>query len=421
MRRALTLGGLVVGAALLLAAAGSPRGIKEGGTFRIAVAVGIVTTIDPALVDIAGEGYVLDPACATLMRYPDKPPPASYRLTPELAEAEPVVSQDGKRYTFMIRKDARFSDGKRVTARAFARALERELDPSMDALPDPGWLDVVGAQDVVSGKATTPRGVSARGRSLTITFTKRRPDVTSLVSGLCAVPPALSADPEGAKPPLHSAAPYYVAQYVPGERLVLERNRFYRGNRPQHVDRFAVNLEVDLGSAAKLVASGAFDTVIGVNPLLDSADDLAKEYGVNRSRFFVEPGNGIRVFVINTSRPLFRKNPKLRQAVNFAVDRQAIAREAGAYGETPTDQFLQPGSPGFRDERIYPLRGPNLRRAKGARARPDTRREGCPLHKHEQPHRDEPGADPQAEPQGDRHRPRRQACPRSLRTAGHAR
>jgi peptide/nickel transport system substrate-binding protein len=50
--------------------------------------------------------------------------------------------------------------------------------------------------------------------------------------------------------------------------------------------------------------------------------------------------------------------------VNFAVNRQSLAREAGAYGETPTDQFLQPGSPGFRDERIYPLRGPNLRRAK---------------------------------------------------------
>ena len=35
VRRALTLAGLVVGAALLLAAAGSPRGIKEGGTFRV--------------------------------------------------------------------------------------------------------------------------------------------------------------------------------------------------------------------------------------------------------------------------------------------------------------------------------------------------------------------------------------------------
>ena len=67
------------------------------------------------------------------MAYPDKPRPAGYRLEPSLADAEPVVSRDGRTYTFTIRKDARFSDGKRVTARAFARALERILDPAMKA------------------------------------------------------------------------------------------------------------------------------------------------------------------------------------------------------------------------------------------------------------------------------------------------
>ena len=61
--------------------------------------------------------------------------PRGLRLRPELAEAEPVVSRDGKTYTFTIRKDARFSDGKPVTARAFARALERILTPAMES----GW------------------------------------------------------------------------------------------------------------------------------------------------------------------------------------------------------------------------------------------------------------------------------------------
>ena len=41
------------------------------------------------------------------------------------------------------------------------------------------------------------------------------------------------------------------------------------------------------------------------------------------------------MFFLNTSRPLFHKNPKLRQAVNFAVDRRALARELGASAETP--------------------------------------------------------------------------------------
>ena len=68
------------------------------------------------------------------MRYPDKPPPAGVRLAPDLAEAEPVVSRDGKTYTFTIREDARFSDGKPVTARAFVHALERILNPAMESL-----------------------------------------------------------------------------------------------------------------------------------------------------------------------------------------------------------------------------------------------------------------------------------------------
>jgi ABC-type transport system substrate-binding protein len=70
------------------------------------------------------------------------------------------------------------------------------------------------------------------------------------------------------------------------------------------------------------------------------------------------------VFHLNTSRPLFKNNPKLRQAVNFAVNRAALAREAGFLAEIPTDQYLLPGSPGHRDERIYPLKGPDLKKAR---------------------------------------------------------
>jgi peptide/nickel transport system substrate-binding protein len=349
-------------AALVLVPAAGTHGIKEGGTFRVATVVGIVTTIDPALPKLPVNLDLLDPACATLMAHPDKPRPAGYRLEPSLAKSDPVVSRNGRTYTFTIREDARFSDGKPVTARAFARALERILDPAMEGFVG-DWLTIVGAQDVVDGKAPTARGVVARGRTLTLSFTKR-PVGLDLMTGLCAVPPSLPSDPEGADAPLASPAPYYVSEYVPGERLVLERNRFYRGERPHHVTRFVANLAVDTGSAVDQVANGAFDTVLGVNAVAPRSEELAKRYGVNRSRFWVVPGFGIRVFHLNTSRRLFKNNPRLRQAVNFAVDRAAIAREAGFSGEIPTDQYLLPGSPGHRDERIYPLKGPDLKKAR---------------------------------------------------------
>jgi ABC-type transport system substrate-binding protein len=349
--------------ALLLAASGTARGIKEGGTVRVAVAVGSVNAIDPVFTSVAAV-FLLDPACGLLMGYHRKPAPAGTRLATDLAEAEPIISKDGRTYTFTIRKDARFSDGKPVTARAFAHALERILDPAMKSFRADGFDDIVGAQDVLAGKATTIRGLIAKGRTLTLRLTKRVPELLEDLTGVCAVPPTLPADPEGARAPLPSAAPYFVAQYVPNERLVLERNRYYRGERPHHVDRFVSDLAVDFGETVDQVATGTFDFCVNGVPA-ERQQELARRYGVNKSRFFVKPGNfALNMFHLNTSQPLFRNNPKLRQAVNFAVDRRALAREEGPLAETPTDQYLLPGVPGYRNERIYPLDGPDLRTAR---------------------------------------------------------
>jgi len=338
-------------AALLLVPAAGTHGIKEGGTFRVAFLVGFFDTIDPALVDLPSEGQLLAPACGSLLAYPNKPPPAGYRLAPSLAEAEPVVSRDGRTYTFTIRKDARFSSGAPVTARAFTRALERIRDPALESPLSTNFQDI--------------RDYSAKGRTLTLRLSKRVPQLPALTTGLCAVPPSLPADPEGAKAPLPSAAPYYVAEYRPGERLVLERNRFYRGERPHRVDRITADLAAGVGAAVDQVASGTFDYVLpAINAVSPRTEELALRYGVNRSQFWVRAGAGVRVFFLNTSRPLFRKNPKLRQAVNFAVNRKAIAREAGLHVETTTDQFLLPDTPGYRDERLYPRKGPDLEKAK---------------------------------------------------------
>jgi ABC-type transport system substrate-binding protein len=199
---------VTISSALLLAASGTAYGVKEGGTFRI---TGGPESIDPAL----DSSELLHPACGTLL--------TGANLRPDIAEREPVVARNGRTYTFTIRKDARFSTGAQVTAPAFARAIKRIRDPAMESRAAADYEDV--------------REVVADGRTLILRLTKPVRHLPTLIAGLCAVPPNLPADPEGARAPLASAAPYYVAQYVPGERLVLERNRFYIGSRVHHVDR----------------------------------------------------------------------------------------------------------------------------------------------------------------------------------------
>jgi peptide/nickel transport system substrate-binding protein len=361
MRRVSTLAVGAAVAALTLAASGSPRAVKEGGTFQVAFASGFFDGIDPALTVSSLGQPLLRPACGALMAYPDLPPPAGMRLAPDLAASEPVVSRDGRTFTFTVRKDTRFSDGTPVTARAFSRALERMLDPAMNAgAPDLASL-VVGANAVLGGKATSPSGVTTNGRKITFQLTKRASNFPSLTTTICAVPPNLPADPEGAKAPLPSPAPYYVGEYVPGERLVLDRNRFYTGTRPHHLDRIVADLAADEGSIVDEVASGKVDWGFVTNTTwAERTAELARRYGINRTQFFVDPLPFVRMFVLNTSRPLFRNNVKLRQAVNFAADRAALTTALGPSNATPTDHYLL----GFKTKRIYPLKGPDLATAR---------------------------------------------------------
>ena len=80
-----------------------------------------------------------------------------------------------------------------------------------------------------------------------------------------------------------------------------------------------------------------------------------------RQRYFSGPTPGLRALVFNPRRPLFAQ-AAMRRAVNYALDRPALARDADWPGPAgrPTDQHIPPGWPGFRDANIYPLGGPDL-------------------------------------------------------------
>jgi peptide/nickel transport system substrate-binding protein len=362
-------------AALLLAASGTARPIKEGGTFRVGMSGGLLVSIDPAFPGGAGLSHVLGATCAALMNQPDKPLPARLSLVPEIAADAPRITNGGRTYTFTIRKGVRFSTGAPVTARSFAYTINRLLNPAMNSPLAMLYKNIVGAQKVIDGKAATATGVIARGNTLVIRLKKPDGAFMLLVTaeGFCVLPETVPIDPEGVKAPVPAAGPYYVAEYVPGERAVLEWNRYYRGGRPHHIDRFVVDLTLDPTTILDRVESGELDSsFIRAADIGDRAEELRRKYGVNRSRFFVAPQRVVSMFVLNTSRPLFCKNPKLRQAVNFAVDREALLRERGRLSGSLTDQYLTPVMFGFRNERIYPLKGPDLRRAR-ALARGRTR------------------------------------------------
>jgi ABC-type transport system substrate-binding protein len=341
--------------------------VRSGGVIRIALRSADVDSLDPAVSYTVASFALLDTTCALLLR-PGK------GIVPEVAAGFPRISRDGRTYTFTLRSGFRFSDGTPVLASAFARAIERTLAPGVASPWADYTQDIVGAEDVRAGRSTSPSGVVARARTLVIRLKRVVPDFALRTTFLCAVPPALPADPEGVGA-LPAAGPYYVAEYRPGEQVVIRRNPFYGGRRTHHVDGFTADLRA--GSHEEVldrIERGSADWGFAVaTAYFDPGRKLVARYGINRRQFFLQPGSEFRGYALNTARPLFRSNPRLRQAVNFAIDRAALRRVGGGIHRSRlTDQYLLPGMPGFRDERIYPLAGPDLRRAR-ALARGHTR------------------------------------------------
>ena len=64
----------------------------------------------------------------------------------------------------------------------------------------------------------------------------------------------------------------------------------------------------------------------------------------------------VRYVAMNHARPLFKDNPQLAKAVNWAVDRQAFSAQGGYLFGKRTGQILPPGMLGYKPQGIYPLR-----------------------------------------------------------------
>jgi len=366
MRRTVSALFLVVGLALLASAflaAPAARTATSERILRVNVNSTDITYLDPAL-NYDFYGWRLEAAtCAMLLGYPDKSGPASARLYPEVAKGFPKVSGNGTTYTYTLRSGFRFSDGTPVTAASYARAIERALAPKMQSPAATFFSDIVGADKVLAGKATRPSGVTANGNTLTIRLTKVAPDFISrmAMNFMCAIPPNLPVDSSGVNTP-PGAGPYYISSKEKGSQIVLRKNPYYGGTRRQNWDLIRVVVEMGEQASYLQVRKGEADIDLYSLPTASHAQ-LTKEFGINKSRYFVHPSNSIGYFALNTSRGFF-KDPKARQAVAYAVNRPAITRLAGLNAGTPNEQILPPGIPGFRNAPVYPLDRPNVEKAK---------------------------------------------------------
>jgi ABC-type transport system substrate-binding protein/tRNA A-37 threonylcarbamoyl transferase component Bud32 len=308
--------------------------------------------------------------CANLLNYPDSAGPDGARLRPEIAAGTPTVTRGGRTYTFHIRPGFRFSppSNEAVTAETFRHSIERELSPSNRFSPGPQFVsDIVGESAYRRGAADHISGIAVRGNTLAITLVKPAGDFLNRISmpAFCPVPSSVPVKRYATAPPA-SAGPYYVSS-VQGDRTVLLRNPNYHGSRPRRPERMVYTNDVPTPTAVSLANAGAVDLLPqdfdSTTSFFDPGGVLAHRSGAGtaaaragREQYFLYLAPLLDYVVFNTNRPLFR-DIRLRRAVNYAIDRRALA---ATFGDTPADRIVPPAVPGFPAGRAYPLDRPNF-------------------------------------------------------------
>jgi len=357
------LGAILLVVAGFANAASTSSAAKKGGTMKLNMSATDVDFTDPSLAYGTISWQIEFATALKLVNYPDKAPPLGGRLQPEAAVGTPVVSKDGKTYTFKIKSGLKLSNGEAITAKNFQRAIFRALTKSMQSPAVPFIGDIVGADKMIAGTANTASGVVARGNTLIIKLTQ--PD-GGLLSKLGmpffqAISLKMANDPKGVDS-YPSGGPYTIASRIPNRRIVLKRNKYYKGPRPANIDTFDITVNTNLDQSLLQVRSNQVDYDMGGLPNTAHAD-LAKQYGVNKGQYQVHQLVETDYVALNTSRPTFGSTT-LRKAANFAIDRPAMLRVRGAFAGKRTDQVLPPGMGGFKDVKAYPLKGADYSKAK---------------------------------------------------------
>jgi oligopeptide transport system substrate-binding protein len=331
----------------------------KGGTLRVS-RFSDVDFVDPALAYASWSWPIGYATCAKLFNYPDAAGVAGTRVTPEVVDGH-TVSKDGRTYTFELRRTFRFHTGAAVTARSFADAINRLAQPKLESPAARYLREIAGAAAVLDGKAKSIPGVRVLGRyRLQIRLTKPVGDFTARLTMpfFCPILPNTPVDPRGNDNPAGSG-PYYVAERVVNQRIVLKRNPYYRGNRPANVDQIVWTIGTSREDCLLAVEQDRIDYcgAFGLPPTAHRR--LADEYGINRpgGQLLVSPSLTTWYLAFNHDRPAFegREQVPLKKAINYAIDRPAMSRPFGYLTGKRTDQLLPPAL--ARPANIYPLRG----------------------------------------------------------------
>lgn len=272
--------------------------ISSGRSATNSIVVGItqdLDSLDPHIAVAAGTDEVLFNVFEGLVK-PDK----DGNFVEAVAESY-AISEDALVYTFFLRENVKFHNGKTVTADDVVYSLKRCA----------GLLDVQDPNVLVeSALSVINEIVATDGRTVKITLSQ--PNTELLPYLTCAIIPC---DYEDQKTHPVGTGPFQFVSYAPLESFVVEKFEDYYGKKA-YLDKITFKIYANTDAAFLELMAGAID----IFPYLtqEQADRLAGKYTIEAGGMNMVQA----VFLNNQAAPF--DNETVRKALCYAIDRQAI-------------------------------------------------------------------------------------------------
>ena len=300
--------------------------------------------------------------------------PATDTIQPELAADMPTVSADGLTYTVKLRPGIKFPDGSVVNATDVKKTFEYMLDPNIQCAtggpPSSGYYNVIDGYDAYNKAMTDSKGADNPGISgitvdddSTVSFKLTAVDgsfLRALAMGWAFIRPAATPHKVTDTPPPF-VGPYKLTKYVSDKSVTIDREPTWAANvaagMPETADENNIDgIDADLATPNDIATQKLKDNQldIGDGAIIGSDVPAIAQDDQFKDRYFSTPDAAIDYGVFRTDKAPF-DNPKLRQAVNYAVDRTQNAKIiGGALKREPWSQLLSKNLMADQPTDIYP-------------------------------------------------------------------
>ena len=341
MKKKLKLLGLALASTLIITGCSSSSD-NAGGSVIVAYQNDIAT-LDPAIGYDWQNWSIIKSIFSRLLDYE----PGTTNLVPDLATDMPEISEDGKTFTFNLRDDVKFHNGRTLTAEDVKYSIERAVNPATQG-PGAGFFaSIVGFDDAAAGKTTDISGIVVNSPT-SITFNLSRPDATFLhvmAINFASVVPKEEAEkygPDFGKNPVGSGA-FKFTSWELGQKLTLDRNPdYYKSGLPK-VDQIVFEVGVDPTVALQRLKSGEVD-ILGDS--IPAASYISEKENPDNADLIIEGGQLQTGYVTLNVKIKPLNNVKVRQAINHAIDKERIVQILNGRADA-ANQPLPPSMPGY--------------------------------------------------------------------------